>query len=211
MVFKNKTYPDNTSLKKAHLDYPDVMPNGWQYYGMIENKLMAILNEIPRKSKLLDIGCNSGEISLMLKQLSRCRPYGIDIAEKMLPRAKRKGIKVACSDAEYMPFKDNSFDCVFLGEMIEHNYNPGGILRECKRVLKDQGVLVGTTVDEYTLLKVGGYKWEDVRLHAKPYSLSIMRRLLKRYFKTVKVYDIFTRNEYGSGVPWIIFKGRKNA
>ncbi len=54
-------------------------------------------------------------------------------------------VELICSDAEEMAIKDNSFDCITAGELIEHLENPEKFIKECKRILKQGGVLIITT------------------------------------------------------------------
>jgi ubiquinone/menaquinone biosynthesis C-methylase UbiE len=206
VVIHNKTYPNNEVLKKAHLDYPDVMPLGWEWYN-IEQKVLQVGAEIPPKSKLLDVGCNSGGMGIFFRDVCKCKVFGFDISQELAKRAHRKGEKTTCADAEKIPFKDNSFDCVFLGEMIEHSYKPDDILKECKRVLKPFGVLVGTTVDEVDY-ENRWVKWEDSRLHARPYGTKEIKKLMDKHFVNTKVYTVVTQPDTYR-VVWIIFKGGK--
>lgn len=183
------------------------MPLGWKWYHHIKQKLIAVSNEVPECSFVLDVGCNSGEMGIFLKEVNKCRVVGFDISHHLVMRAKRKGIGVVCADAEFIPFK-SVFDCVFLGEMIEHSYNPDAILEECKRILKPDGLLVGTTLDEELCLKKHG-EWDDKRLHARPYGVKSMGELIGKHFKETKSYGVIDLNpEVKQMIPWIIFKGR---
>lgn len=208
----NKLYPDNESLKKAHLDYPDIMKEGWKKWAAdsnIEDKLSYISSLIPDNSLLLDVGCNSGEMGLMFKEVNNCDVYGIDISSYLVKLAKRKGIKAIIGDAEKLPYKSTFFDCVYLGEMIEHSYNPEQILREIKRVLKPKGKLVGNTINEvWAQRNISRYTWDDKRLHAKQYSIGIMKDLLKKFFDNVEVKNFLT-NQPRTTLAWIMFTGRK--
>jgi ubiquinone/menaquinone biosynthesis C-methylase UbiE len=83
--------------------------------------------------RILDIGCNWGEIHNYLEKKQGRIVYGMDI---ILTNYRDK---VAQADAHYIPFKDETFDSVFTGEIIEHLENPAQFLREVERVLKRGG------------------------------------------------------------------------
>jgi len=49
---------------------------------------------------------------------------------------------------------DCSFDVVYAGEIIEHTWEPGRMIKECARILKPTGVLVLDTPNVYSLINV---------------------------------------------------------
>jgi ubiquinone/menaquinone biosynthesis C-methylase UbiE len=62
----------------------------------------------------LDVACGSGRFSIPISQ------YGIDVAAldiDLIPlrklNGKSEGIMVARGDANCLPFKNSSFDCIF--------------------------------------------------------------------------------------------------
>lgn len=44
-----------------------------------------------------------------------------------------------------LPFLDNTFDTVVLGEVLEHLYYPINLLNELKRIIKSKGLLIIST------------------------------------------------------------------
>ncbi len=49
---------------------------------------------------------------------------------------------------------DASFDCVYAGEIIEHSWHPGDMVRECARILKPGGFLLLDTPNVYDVAEV---------------------------------------------------------
>jgi len=92
----------------------------------------------------LDVGCGTGR---------HLRHFGIDISQGMLLRAKGKGILVRGS-SEYLPFKDESFDCVyaFFGSLNHSNIVKS--LREISRVMKRGGKFFATIHNRRDALRV---------------------------------------------------------
>ena len=110
---------------------------------------------------ILDSGCGTGNFETLfsLNQSNmNTKIVGIDMSRKRLDVAKSGPYQMAsfiCGDTESLPFKDNSFDCVILIEVIEHVPNKRRLLLECKRVLKTHGMLIMTTPNkENIVLKV---------------------------------------------------------
>jgi ubiquinone/menaquinone biosynthesis C-methylase UbiE len=108
------------------------------------HKLTAYLIEklnIPKDSKLLDVGCGRGDFLNGFIN-SGCNGYGVDFtnaAEKYCPDAK---LFQADIENNGMPFEDNYFDVIFSKSVIEHFYDPDTLIRECKRCLKPGGMII---------------------------------------------------------------------
>jgi len=106
---------------------------------------------IARKRKarrVLDIGCGDGAISLKLAEVTGSKEvFGIDIASTAVQLARQKGIQASHVDLdrEDLPFPSDHFDLVFCGELIEHMFDPGRVLKEAHRVLEPGGRLIITT------------------------------------------------------------------
>ena len=105
-------------------------------------KIISLVKEINPKS-LLDIGCGSG---YLLDQLSETvishNLWGIDVY--YIKKNKKWNYKKA-DITNAVPFKSNSFECLILGEVIEHVPDPDFLLKECYRVLKKGGVMIIST------------------------------------------------------------------
>ncbi len=112
-------------------------------------KFKAILKEIKKYKtggKLLDIGCAHGKFIEVISnyQDNKFSLFGIDIskysikiAEKIVPNAKLKVRSV-----EKTGFKNKEFDVVTLLDVIEHVHKLDKSLKEVKRLLKDDGIVV---------------------------------------------------------------------
>lgn len=66
--------------------------------------------------------------------MNRGEVVGLDIEVKNF---KENTVK---ADAHILPFKSNSFNSVFAGEIIEHLINPAQFLEEIERVLMKGGM-----------------------------------------------------------------------
>lgn len=128
------------------MDMEQFYNNSW-YDGKdkIEKRYPVILKMIGSHNKVLDVGCGTGFLSLLMKNQDN-DVYGIDISEVALRKAELKGIKVKREDVENtLPFDDNIFDIVICSEVIEHLFNPMYLLEEIRRVLKPDGYIVLST------------------------------------------------------------------
>jgi SAM-dependent methyltransferase len=103
--------------------------------------------EIESNSKILDLGCGTGNLS---EQLLECIPVeiiGIDKSLQMLNKARKKSLQVLCGDAGHvsLPIKDNSFDLVIGAFVIHHIKNRMALIRECFRILNDGALIILTS------------------------------------------------------------------
>ena len=98
-----------------------------------------------RRLKILNIGVGNG-------WLERCcfgrgwETYSLDPDEKAIAKLVSDGIRGKVGYIEKIPFPDRDFDVVFCSEVLEHlspvQFSAG--LQEIRRVLKDEGCLIGT-------------------------------------------------------------------
>lgn len=108
------------------------------------------LAEIQTGQKILDVGCGTGTLALMIKQAHpNTEVFGVDGDQKILGIAKQKSdsseIKVNFDHglATKLPYPDNSFDRVFSSLMFHHlsSEDKGLAFKEIYRVLKPNGQL----------------------------------------------------------------------
>lgn len=139
-----------------------------------------ILNLIPKGSNVLDVGCNSGEMGRVIMKERNAKVSGIDLASKLVQKAKQRGLNAVVGDAQKrIPFKDNSFDVVVLGELIEHVIDLGGLMNEALRVLKKGGKIVGSTPAEKG--RWGKHTLSNHKEHVRCFSRSELKRLFLGY------------------------------
>jgi len=113
-------------------------------YNLIIN---LITNKISseRIKKLLDIGCGDGSFIIQFK--NHCETFGVDISRSAIKIAKEAGISAYELDvsSERLPFQDEYFDIIYMGDVIEHLTNPDFAINEVARVIKTNGFLVLST------------------------------------------------------------------
>jgi SAM-dependent methyltransferase len=150
-------------ILENYREYPDTQPQGFEPFHA--STVEPMFCEIPEGSRVLDVGCNSGEFLKLLRDGKRCDSVGVDVSDSVLEIAKGKGLNVMKADAENLPFPDASFDVVILREVLVHLLDPVKALREIARVLKPSGFLLGSAPHANLERMV----WDDKRLHHRYY------------------------------------------
>jgi ubiquinone/menaquinone biosynthesis C-methylase UbiE len=99
------------------------------------------------ETRVLDIGCGTGNYAAALTQTSRCRVSGVDPSPRMLDWARDAAPweSLAQGSAERLPFGDDSFDVVMSTDVIHHIGDRDAYFREAARVLRPGGRLVTVT------------------------------------------------------------------
>ncbi len=105
-----------------------------------------LVHYLNKKSKnVLDAGCGNGSLSVRLSKAG-FNVIGIDIIKKNISFAKRAKESLKMKNLNFfqmgvtdIKFKENSFDAVISGEVLEHVKNDNKAVKEFNRVLKMNG------------------------------------------------------------------------
>ncbi len=168
-------------------------PQGWF------NWVFDTLVQSPENAIVLELGCGVGT---MWKECAGRIPAGwaislTDLSDGMLDAAWRslvtlgRGFKFEKVDAQSIPYADKTFDVVIANHMLYHVPDREKALTEIKRVLKDDGRLIATTVgnthmqEMYQLLKrVNTNPRPD--MFVNPFTLENGQEQLQKVFSQVK-------------------------
>lgn len=127
----------------AHMDAPFFNLGG---YSSIDR--LAEMCKLSKCKKVLDVGCGSGLNACYLAKTFDCFVIGIDVADKMINKAKENAEKENLTDkvefkignAYDVQFEDNSFDVVitsFVSQFLDLNK----AFKEFSRVIKRGGYI----------------------------------------------------------------------
>lgn len=158
--------------------------------------------------RVLDIGCGYGAYYDRLNpRFPDLSYYGVDLSEGMLRQhAAYETGRLTVGEATQLPFTSGSFDVVMANHMLYHIPDLEAAMREIKRVLKPDGVLMATTHSIQTMpeLRMLIRRAIIILTRANPssvrppmavsdlFSLETGTRFLSRYFFGVCRYEIPT-------------------
>jgi len=170
--------------------------NKYKWFNWIFDKF-----QIGDNFKILELGCGNG--ALWYENISKI-PNNVeivlsDVSEGMLEEAKDKlannkfNFKVI--NAESIPYNDKYFDIIIANHMLYHVKDIDKALSDIKRTLKDDGVLLASTI--------GKDNMKELKSWVKKYSLNIDymdklacnfgvengRSILSKYFSKIRYFN----------------------
>jgi methionine biosynthesis protein MetW len=91
---------------------------------------------VPKGSRVLDLGCGTGELLAYLMRERGCTGYGVEIDDANVQACVARGVNVIQLNLEegLALFADSSFDVVLQIDTLQHLRNTEVMLRETARV-----------------------------------------------------------------------------
>ena len=188
--------------KKTAAQLHENVPPGWYFHSIAENafqrywhkRRFAEVGKLiePVKGKVLDIGCSDGVFSKVILDKSKAKQLvGIDVLVVSVNWAKKhwhknKKMRFLVADAHKLSFKANTFDAVFIMEVLEHVYNPEKVMREARRVLKKRGYAVFLVPSDNLLFRITWFLWGFYRgriwnnTHIQTYRNNYLPKMAKK-------------------------------
>lgn len=155
-----------------------------------DHELMRSFPKTEKGHALLDVGCGSGQFLELIKAAG-WDVRGIDVDEKAVAAARKRGLDVAVGGLELYAGQNEIFDAITLSHVIEHVHDPLDVLKNCYRLLKKGGCLWIETpnLDGLGYSQFGKY-WRGLEppRHLVIFTTSSLRTLLKNTgFRDIKV------------------------
>ncbi len=121
-------------------------PLGRLYLQRVIEKLNGLLNNKEKDVYALDAGCGAGHYTLHLAQ--SYKTIGVDKSEILISKATKKSnsqgrrVNFLAADLSSLPFRSNFFKLIICLNVIEFVSGRERAIRELKRVLAPDGVLL---------------------------------------------------------------------
>ncbi len=178
--------------------------NPWRvgYSGNIIKKLG--IN--PSGKTALEVGCGGGILTEEIRKMG-FNTTGIDPSENSLQTARNHAaaggleIKYEQGTGERLPYPDQSFDCVFCCDVLEHVRDLPKVISEISRVLKPGGIFFYDTLNRTFISKLVAIKiWQEWKRWAfMPPNLHVW----KMFIKPEEIKHLLSRNS----LDWVEHKG----
>lgn len=148
------------------------------------------------QTTLLDLGCGAGYWS---DRIAKLRPWmhimGVDIGEPFIQKAREKyqseRIGFQVEDFASLSFEDETFDCIYADNTLEHSFDVDASLAESFRVLKKGGSLIAALPSDARNPKriCDNHTWKTV-----PHEVGF--RLEKAGFAQIEITEVNTRTKF---------------
>lgn len=123
--------------------------------------------DVTRDMKILDFGCGSGDAAYFLVKMGY-NAYGYDLYYNLSDCSKKYSERFLFYDNDRnqtdlvnyavdlgnfcLPYDDCSFDIVITSQVFEHIFNHEKVIREFRRVMRDDGISINTFPPKYVLI-----------------------------------------------------------
>jgi O-antigen biosynthesis protein len=150
----------------------------------------AACQTLLRGKSVLDVACGEGYGSTILSQVA-ANVVGVDISAQAIDHARQTyaahspNLTFTCASATSLPFDSGTFQVVVSFETLEHLLDQETMLREIKRVLVKDGLLIISTPERETYRAMDG---GDNEFHVKELSKNEFTSLLYQSFKHLKIF-----------------------
>ena len=131
-------YPENYH---AYLSSSKGLLSRLRSFG-VNRRIRAVRHFNPQGERLLDVGCATGEFLRAFADQTGWQVVGIEVIPQAAELARQKGLEIIEQDLLNADFPAESFDVITLWDVLEHLTSPNAALQECRRLLKDGGLLV---------------------------------------------------------------------
>ena len=198
----------------------------------IERFLVPLRERRASTSKVLDLGCGTGEISAACSRAG-FKVTGADIAASMIDVARVRhqevGLEFVPLDPaaqSKLPFADAWFDAVLCSSVLEYVLCPESILSEIVRILRPGGYLLATVPNPRHPIRhvegavrgimkqvPGQYVYpllpETIKRRLDYLELSISRFPLARWVEIMESLNLFTEEVIDPSAPLVLLLAQK--
>jgi SAM-dependent methyltransferase len=173
-----------------------------RYNPPLEARYQIVLKKLEDGGRVLDVGCGDGFLTGLVSPICT-EVFGIDtefagVKQAALQLQKRQNCMVTQASCYQMPFDDGMFDYACLADVFEHLEYPAVCIKEIKRVLSTEGVLLLTTPKWRP-----DRKWDE--RHYKEYTPEELTAMLAGHFSHVTLtffWPRFWSRMYSTRVGW---------
>jgi SAM-dependent methyltransferase len=150
----------------------------------LQLRAVARVRPLGQRAQVLDVGCGYGAFLYALRRARGIDGIGVELSPETAAFGRTQlGLDVRTGTLLDQHFADGTFDVVTMFQYFEHEMSPLAVLRETRRILKEDGVLVLELPNAGSaLFKVFKSCWFalDVPRHVIHYSRRTLAQMLEQ-------------------------------
>lgn len=193
-----KIEPDkyNNVLDINKIKFKDKWGFDPHYSAFIRYEIIGLIDR-PNKEEMirvLEVGCACGGTLLEIKnQYKNADLFGIELNENSAKIARTfANVKAENIENENLNYAEKYFDYIIFADVLEHLYDPGKVLTNLKKYLKDDGKVLASipNVMHYSVIRNlinGRWYYEDA---------GILDRTHIRFFTLTEINNLFIESGY---------------
>ena len=153
------------------------------------NSWANLFRYVPEGSRVLDVGCSTGNFGAALQDVKGCTVVGVDINHADVAEASKKLSEARVHDiVSEGPANLGTFDVIVFADVLEHFAEPRAAMRVAHALLNEGGIVV------YSIPNMGH---QSVRLDLLegrfPYTeLGLLDRTHLHFYDRLEVHDVFS-------------------
>ncbi|MEX2118242.1 MAG: glycosyltransferase [Pirellulales bacterium] len=164
-------------------------PQDPSYFDFPRPDLLALVPTSARR--VLDVGCGAGRLGEAIKARQQSHVVGIELDESAAARARDRLDQVVVADIEALEQLEQEFgdpfDCIVLGDVLEHLRDPSGLLVRLRGCLQPGGCLLASVpnVRHHTVVRSlldGNWTYEPAGLLDHTHLHFFTRQSVERLF-----------------------------
>ena len=155
--------------------------------------------------KVLDLGCRDGRLTRHF--IDQNEVVGLDI-DKIALEECSKNLNIETKWVDFsiqIPLQTSSFDVIVAGEVIEHLPCPAITVAEVSRILKPNGLFIGSVPNSYhvknRLRVLKGSLIDNDQTHLRAYNVMLLKHYLEKEFIIEKLTSSRGRSAFLS-IAW---------
>jgi len=155
--------------------------------------------------KVLDLGCRDGRLTRHF--IDQNEVVGLDI-DKIAIEECARDLNIETKWADFsiqIPLPTSSFDVIVAGEVIEHLPCPSITVAEVSRILKPNGLFIGSVPNSYhiknRLRVLKGNLIDNDQTHLRAYNVMLLKHYLEKEFIIEKLTSSRGRSAFLS-IAW---------
>jgi SAM-dependent methyltransferase len=136
----------------------------WDTFCLLFDGLLDKITAYKKTGLFLDVGCGVGCLINCAKERG-FSSQGVEISTWAAGFAREKtGLNVITGSLEEAAYHSDMFDVVVVNHVLEHVPDPGTLLREIRRIVKPDGlIVVGVPNAGSIMARLAGAQWASLR------------------------------------------------